>query len=353
MSDNSQMAQLSRALQLRKQIAGDFMLKRNVVACGVGFKIAGQRQTNTPSIVVSVRHKEPASALAPADLVPKNVQDVLTDVVETGEIVAHSIDRRTAVRPARPGMSVGHKDGSTGTIGCIVKQGDRRFILSNNHVLAAINQGQIGDAILQPGLADGGTLANAIGQLAFFVPLGFLDETAIGGAATQATGKTRSGQSLSDVFKGVLSGIKSFSTPSTALPPAVSLPENKVDVALAAPLQANMIDSTIVDIGGPPLGKVDPRLGMRVVKSGRTSGVTEGVISQLDVTVNVTYGGRTARFTNQIITSRLSQPGDSGSLVLDFERRAVGLLFSGSDLVSVISPISAVLAAVGAELVTS
>jgi len=92
---------------------------------------------------------------------------------------------------------------------------------------------------------------------------------------------------------------------------------------------------------------------MQVFKSGRTSGVTEGVITQVDVEVNVKYDTRVARYTNQIMISPCSKPGDSGSLILDFQRNAVGLLFSGSDQVTVASPIRAVLAALNVELVTT
>ena len=91
---------------------------------------------------------------------------------------------------------------------------------------------------------------------------------------------------------------------------------------------------------------------MRVVKSGRTTGITEAQIVQIDVTVNVKYGDLVARFANQIMTTPFSQQGDSGSLVLDFERRAVGLLFSGSPQITVLNPIDAVLSALDAELVT-
>ena len=39
----------------------------------------------------------------------------------------------------------------------------------------------------------------------------------------------------------------------------------------------------------------------------------------------------------------MSQGGDSGSLVTDSKNRAVGLLFAGSDVVTISNPIPAVL----------
>jgi hypothetical protein len=75
-------------------------------------------------------------------------------------------------------------------------------------------------------------------------------------------------------------------------------------------------------------------------------------VVQIDVTVDVTYGEKVARFRDQLIVTPFSQPGDSGSLVLDYERRAVGLLFSGSDNVSVVTPIAHVLNTLGVTLIT-
>jgi hypothetical protein len=48
----------------------------------------------------------------------------------------------------------------------------------------------------------------------------------------------------------------------------------------------------------------------------------------------------------------MSQGGDSGSAVLDAERRVVGLLFAGSESTTVLNPIQFVLDALQVELVT-
>jgi hypothetical protein len=51
----------------------------------------------------------------------------------------------------------------------------------------------------------------------------------------------------------------------------------------------------------------------------------------INATVNVNYGGsQVARFAGQIVTGNMSAGGDSGSLVLDLNRNAIGLLFAGS-----------------------
>jgi len=49
-------------------------------------------------------------------------------------------------------------------------------------------------------------------------------------------------------------------------------------------------------------------------------------------------------------TTNMSQGGDSGSLVLDMKARAVGLLFAGSEQVTILNPISEVLKILNIEL---
>jgi len=88
---------------------------------------------------------------------------------------------------------------------------------------------------------------------------------------------------------------------------------------------------------GIPQGTADAEPGMAVVKSGRTTGVTEGTIRATDVTVRIQLGDLGAGvFTDQVITTPMAQPGDSGSLVLTKDsHRAVGLLSAGSDQATV------------------
>lgn len=70
----------------------------------------------------------------------------------------------------------------------------------------------------------------------------------------------------------------------------------------------------------------------------------------MNATVNVGYGTKTARFTGQVVTTPMSQ-GDSGSLIVDgTENKAVGLLFAGSNLSTIFTPIDRVLAALNVRL---
>src|SRR3546814_20460298 len=79
-------------------------------------------------------------------------------------------------RLARSGISIGHAAITAGTLGGLVRDRETGAvaILSNNHVLANSNQGTAGDAILQPGPADGGTdPGDRIATLARFVEIDF------------------------------------------------------------------------------------------------------------------------------------------------------------------------------------
>jgi hypothetical protein len=79
---------------------------------------------------------------------------------------------------------------------------------------------------------------------------------------------------------------------------------------------------------------------MAIKKSGRTTGLTNGIIEQIDVTAQVSYGtNKTAIFTNQLLAGAMSQGGDSGSAVLDDNNNLVGLLFAGSDSTTIINRI--------------
>ena len=109
--------------------------RANVVAVGIGYKQTGGQKTSVVSIISSVTNKLPAAQLSRSDRVPAELDGIPTDVVETGVIRAlqSPTDRH---RPAPGGVSIGHRDITAGTLGCLVKKDGRPVILSNNHVLA-------------------------------------------------------------------------------------------------------------------------------------------------------------------------------------------------------------------------
>ncbi|MDW7652215.1 MAG: hypothetical protein SCK29_05270 [Bacillota bacterium] len=123
-----------------------------------------------------------------------------------------------------------------------------------------------------------------------------------------------------------------------------------VDAALARPCSPDLINSKIVGIESVA-GMALPEIGLVVKKSGRTTGYTTGRITTTGTVVSVGYGsGRKARLTNQIVTTRMGEPGDSGSLLLDTAGRAVGLLFAGSTKTTLYNPIQDVLESLSVRL---
>ena len=329
---------LAEVRQVYRQVLPDLLQRRNVVACGLGYKISQGQPTSELSLIVSVVQKVPREELSAQDLIPQAIGGLLTDVVETGRIRAlMADDPKARRRPAPPGVSVGHHDITAGTFGLLVHRGGDPLILSNNHVLANSNQAKVGDPIYQPGPADGGTAADKIATLADFMPIDF--------------GQQPSQCQVADSIAGILNALAGVIGSSHRLQTVQQTPgTNSMDAALARPDSPELVIPEILGLGRP-VGTGEPRLGLAVQKMGRTTGLTQGMVTQIDVTVNVDYGGRVAYFTDQIITGNMSSPGDSGSGILDMNRNVVGLLFAGSDQVTIFTPIQRILEHFGVEVV--
>lgn len=327
---------LKPVIAVKRQHLDYLLSRKNVVACGVGFKETGGRITDEPCVVVSVTKKMPEAQLSPADIVPKKLGEVRTDVVETGVIRAlqSPTDRW---RPAPGGVSIGHIDITAGTLGCLVTRDNQLFILSNNHVLANTNAAQKGDPIIQPGPYDGGTLDDQIATLEDFVPINF-------GEAPPTCPLAIGLESILNWFAKLVGSSHRVTTFQVV--PA----RNRVDAAIARPLSDDLVEKRILEIGVPK-GSREATLGTSVKKSGRTSGFTTGSIIQIDVTAQVSYGeGKTAVFENQLMAGAMSKGGDSGSAVLDEEDYVIGLLFAGSNVTTLINPIQFVLDALKVEI---
>lgn len=331
---------LSQARKIYAQALPNLFQRKNVVACGLGYKIRGDTLTQELSLIVSVVRKETIDALTSQDIIPQAVDGLVTDVVEVGRLRAQwpdISDPRLRYRPAHPGVSIGHEDVTAGTFGFLVRRGNDTFILSNNHVLANCNEGKPGDAIYQPGEIDGGTADDRIATLTEFLSLDF--------------GESPGQCSIANILAKLLNGLASITGSSHRLQSVqVTSGENQMDAALARVDDLTLVDPEIFGIGRLT-GVGEPELGQSVQKMGRTTGLTEGIVTQIDVTVNIDFSGRNARFTDQIITTRMSAPGDSGSGILDMDKRAVGLLFAGSDRATIFTPITRILDHFGIEIV--
>jgi hypothetical protein len=325
--------------------------KPNVIGVGIGVKESEGELTGEPALLVLVTHKVSEDELRPDELIPSTVQDISTDVVEIGEVVAEQFMPEGAdggavtheaplmmsevgiqtltkrVRPVDGGYSVGHKDITAGTIATaaydILPGGTisppapgvgipaRYYILSNNHVLANSNAAAFGDPVLQPGPFDGGTFpADVIARLSRFIPITF-------------------DPPLPRVFH-----------------------RNLVDAALAEAAYHD-IDREIHWVGNIRgwRPKANVTVGTLVQKSGRTTNYTVGRVIAVNATIDVGYGGgKVARFIDQMVTTNMSAPGDSGSLISTLDEVAVGLLFAGSSVATIANQIENVRALLRVEV---
>lgn len=221
-------------------------------------------------------------------------------------------------RPVPIGVSSGNEEDhavvvcSSGTYGARVKNAQGNvYALSNNHVYAKENLATIGSAIVQPGLADSNCdvkIEDRIANLSSFVPL-------------QPAGNT-------------------------------------VDAAIAISNTSLIGNATPSDGYGTPKSLTSTaQVGMSVKKYGRTTRLTSGTVSAVNVTIEVIYLTGPKVFSNQIEIksnkgSTFSDSGDSGSLVVNGTLNPVGLLFAGTSdgSFTFANPIDAVLGAFGVTI---
>jgi hypothetical protein len=336
------MADLSEIRAAKAAHTAVLMDLPNVIGVGIGRQIVNNVQTDELCLSVLVADKIAIEGLPTGALVPSQVNGVPTDVVQVGTIRANQVPT-DKFRPAPGGVSIGHYQISAGTLGCIVR--DRttgnRLILSNNHVLANSNDAAAGDPIIQPGGADGGTVANdLIARLERFCTIDF--GTDPGSDCGIASAYAGFGNAIASLL-----GSRHRVSVLQATPQAVNL----VDAAVARPINDEDVLDEILNIGEVS-GTTEGVLGLPIRKSGRTTGFTTGIITTIEATVSVNYGlGKTATFENQLIAGPMSEGGDSGSLIVAADsQQAVGLLFAGSTQTTIFNPIQAVLDCLDVEI---
>jgi hypothetical protein len=288
----------------------DILAQPNVVGVGIAEKRRRGRHTGQLSLTFYVERKhdvtgpEAVPEVVPRTLVPG---DIPTDVVELGRLVPEELIQND---PIEPGFSIGHPDITAGTLGALIGPRARPRIISNSHVLANSGLAQIGDPIVYPGDMDGGTQpADVIARLTQVVP-----------------------------FEGSGELI------------------NRMDAAAATVVAARRGDlrSRIATLGVVPTGTTLPRRGLRIEKVGRTTGHTKGVIEDINFRFALDYGAPVGEvgFIDQVLCSRYTRGGDSGSLVLERDtNKAVGLHFAGANGGSVFSPIRPILRALHGRLI--
>ncbi|AZM88580.1 DNA/RNA non-specific endonuclease [Streptomyces sp. W1SF4] len=168
----------------------------------------------------------------PTDVIERSYQPHFLVVPE-----AQTPERQKRVDPVRPGVSVGNVHLHAGTLGCIVfdKNDGAPCLLSNWHVLGG-HDGRMGDQVVQPGTDDDSrTAANRLGALRR-AHLGTAGDCAVSTITERA------------------------------------------------------VETDILSLGVTPRKLGEPQIDDKVIKSGRTTGVTHGVVTRPFAKVSVDYG---------------------------------------------------------------
>lgn len=300
------MATFGEIKYVRRQLDSSILRMPGTMAVATGYKKVKGKKTDELAIIIYVAKKLSLKRLPFPHTIASSLKyrgvEIATDIEEVGYYVPYAYDTRQ--RPALGGDSIGHLNVSAGTLGGLVceqtnedeEEENAICILSNNHVLAASNNGITGDHIVQPGVYDGGVChQDCIATLERFVPIDFSE-----GAV------------------------------------------NYVDCAIARPYNSSDVSFDIRDIGIPNLTETyaltlqDVIDSTQVQKTGRTTEHTVGYVSAIDWKGTVLYDWTPVYFENQIVVesldgSAISEPGDSGSLVLTMDNKICGLLFAGPE----------------------
>ena len=257
-------------------------------------------------LIVFVSKKVPEDELDVDDIIPTSVvidgESYITDVDPVG--IPHGqdapmaetepADHQSRHRPLVGGISIGNSEGGAGTLGhCELEHVASGDIvgLTNSHVSGG------SDKQYQPAEMDGGNENTPIGTLR--------EASDLDPSETQTT--------------------------DSAL----------IDV------DPDQVSAEILGIGElAGFGDISPTFEYTYKKSGRTTGVTSGDMRGRDASIRVAYGEKTIRVSGCAVFSRMSAPGDSGSLIgvetEDDGFHATHLLFAGSSEATIAVPLSAV-----------
>lgn len=194
----------------------------------------------------------------------------------------------TAAARLRIGTSIGHYRITAGTLGFFARRNSDGAVglVSNNHVIAAADQGVEGDDILHPAHQDHGRPPKDVVAL------------------------------LSGTYPRLWDA-------------------RGVDCAFARLQPHVTYDATALAMGRKLTTTAPPEGQRAVSKVGRTTKLTYGRIRTIEIDrLDIYYGLRPVRYTDQIEIESSSdapfaQKGDSGSLIVNPDGHALGLLFAG------------------------
>jgi hypothetical protein len=224
--------------------------------------------------------------------------------------------RRSRLRPIQPGISVSGGEQTAGTICCVVQDrlgGGKRYILCSN--LSFYDWVAPGHTCVQPGVFDGGILPE--------IP----------------PNPDRRDDRVAVVRRTVRFNLDG--------------PNHAVGV-LAEPLPEVQVLTEVFGFGRiKGIGPV-PKKGDRVVKVGRTSGITEGEV--IGILNSGFHFGEKKQWVqlNDLVGVKFPSPfstGDTGAPVLTQDGKLIGMVWSGSHINDLVVPIHNIFDALSVDLV--
>jgi hypothetical protein len=299
----------TRVLQAQEQNEERLLDLPGVIGVASGPRLRRGKQGRELCVQVFVERKRPLEAIGAAERVPTAVAaaeagEVPTDVIEITRPTEHQ--DTTRYRPVQAGSSIGPESSvSAGTLGgwACDNTDDTVVLLTNNHVISALDNLPAARRVVQPGRLDGGVLpGDVIGTLKRHIPLA-----------------------------------------TVANPPGAPLPAvTAVDAAIGT-IDVDW-DDDVLQIAPAIYELQAPAVNMDVQKRGRTTRLTNnGRVFSVNGTFTINYRNNTrlGRIGNTFLirstdNNVFSRAGDSGSLI--FNQRAgevggtlpvVGLLYAG------------------------
>jgi endonuclease G len=284
-SSNKKTISMDKLKEFIRIRGAEYLKDPNISSIGIGFKQENGKRTDEISIQFTVETKAQPENMGKlgSTPIPQTIEidgvKIPTDVIQRKfkaefrliqEIVSNN--RKSRQDPMMPGISISNAKGTAGTIGCLVydKISGSPYILSNWHVFHGTN-GVVGDDIVQPGpYDDNRSHLNKIGKLV----------------------RSHLGQAG--------------------------------DCAISS-LENREFNNKIMELGISVEKIGEAELGDKVIKSGRTTGVTHGEVTRIHTIAKIDYGGSAGEKeiggfeigidpANPPENGEISMGGDSGSV---------------------------------------
>lgn len=293
-------AEIAKAIEVQDKYNDELMSIPNVIGTGIGAD-----ENGTPVIYLFTGEGFGTQGY------PGIVGGYRTHIEPVGDVKALAVYTGTYRSPIWSGVSIGNdKECAAGTLGCVVKDiNGKTYILSNNHVLARENKAALGERIDQPGRIENNCgVSGQVAKLSNFTPI-IMRRTAT----------------------------------------------NTIDAAIAEFTAPGFTSQMALGNAYTPTATpMNAFLNQAVKKVGRTTGLTQGIVTAINVTVVVRYSKSSAGFVNQVFITPggFSAAGDSGSLIVDeSSNNPVGLLFAGGTTGTFANGINTVLNKFGVTVV--